>query len=201
MMSNDGSTSEIANTPTRYTEANTCQRHSTRQLDFRLVDVNDMCIVPAPWKARYIALSYVWGQTGRPHLKLMSFNAEDLSQLMALKSYASEIPYTIRDAITVVRNLGERYLWIDSLCLLQGDDWELQGRMADLFYEIAEFTIVAAGNENPFEGLEGVPPTTRRTPSKPIKDIAPGLKLTEVSDVDILLQKSVYRTRAWNLHI
>jgi hypothetical protein len=66
-----------------------------------------------------------------------------------------------------------------------------------LFYEMATFTIVAAGNENGFEGLEGVPPTRRSTQSRTVKDIIPGLKMTAFTDVDVLLPKSVYQTRAW----
>jgi Heterokaryon incompatibility protein (HET) len=110
-------------------------RAENRQLDFRLIDVDAMCVVPAPWKVNYVALSYVWGQTDKPRLKLESHNEEALSQPMALKLYASKIPNTIRDAITVVRKLGERYLWVDSLCILQDDGWELQECVAvmDLF--------------------------------------------------------------------
>jgi hypothetical protein len=158
-----------------------------------------MCIVYAPRKAKYVALSYVWGRTSKPRLTLTSDNEEALSRPKALEANQSKIPNTIWDAITVARKLGERYLWVDSLCLLQDDQRELQEYVAvmDLFYEMATFTIVAAGGEDAFAGLDGVPPTRRKIHASSVKDIVPGLKMTTVIDVDTLLRKSVYHSRAW----
>jgi hypothetical protein len=34
----------------------------------------------------------------------------------SLRSLA--IPVTIRDAVTLVHAIGERYLWVDSLCII-----------------------------------------------------------------------------------
>jgi hypothetical protein len=51
----------------------------------------------------------------------------------------NEIPLllaTFEDAIFATRKLGARYLWIDSLCILQDDlaDWEKESsRMADVY--------------------------------------------------------------------
>lgn len=89
------------------------------QLDFRLIDIDTMCIVYAPRKAKYVALSYVWGRTSIPRLTLTSHNEEALLRPKGLEANRSKIPNTILDAITVFRKLGERYLWVDSLCLLQ----------------------------------------------------------------------------------
>jgi hypothetical protein len=47
-----------------------------------------------------------------------------------------ELPRTFQDAITVTRQLGIRFLWIDSLCIIQDDpeDWERESkRMEDVF--------------------------------------------------------------------
>lgn len=47
-----------------------------------------------------------------------------------------DLPKTFQDAVSVTRSLGIRYLWIDSLCILQGDvhDWEVEsGRMAEVY--------------------------------------------------------------------
>lgn len=174
-------------------------RTEKRQLDIRLVDVDNLCIVYAPLRAKYIALSYVWGQSNKPRLKLMSHNEEELSKPDALKTTWSLIPNTIRDAISVARQLGERYLWIDSLCILQDDANELLESVAvmDLFYEMASFTIIAAGGGDAFAGLEGVRPTRRSTRPNPIQEIIPGLKMTVVDSSDLLLRQSTYSTRAW----
>ncbi len=47
-----------------------------------------------------------------------------------------DLPPTFRDAVTVVRKLGLRYLWIDSLCIIQKDleDWQIESaRMSSIF--------------------------------------------------------------------
>jgi len=52
---------------------------------------------------------------------------------------------SFKDAITVTKHLGYRYLWIDSLCIIQDDDrdWEREcGRMADV-YGNADLVIAA----------------------------------------------------------
>lgn len=143
------------------------------------------------------------GRTTGPQLSLTSDNEEALSQPKALEENRSKIPTTILDAITVVRELGERYLWVDRLCLLQDDIMELQECVAimDLFYEMATFTIVAAGGEDSFAGLEGVPPTRRKweayLDTTAERDIVRGLTLSVVIDVDTLLRRSVYGSRGW----
>jgi hypothetical protein len=66
-------------------------------------------------QGRYVALSHCWGTT--PTLKTTSGTFED--GLAAIR-YAA-LPQTFRDAVDVTRWLGYRYLWIDSLCIIQDD--------------------------------------------------------------------------------
>ncbi|QDS70265.1 hypothetical protein FKW77_007657 [Venturia effusa] len=110
------------------------------------------------------------------------------------------IPNTIIDAISVVRQLGECYLWVDSLCLLQDDKEELKEctSIMDLFYEMALLTIVA-GSGDAWSGLPGVAPTPRGF--KPTKRrIKPDLALVVTSPgLDVLLRRSVYSSRAWTM--
>lgn len=61
-----------------------------------------------------------------------------------------ELAKTIQDAITITRQFGIRYLWVDALCILQGKDatarkdWQREcGKMADV-YSGALLTIAAA---------------------------------------------------------
>src|SRR5271170_7379076 len=52
--------------------------------DFRLIDVQDYCIVQPKTHVKYCALSYVWGAAGQP--SLMSHNTlESPNSLKALK--------------------------------------------------------------------------------------------------------------------
>lgn len=58
------------------------------------------------------------------------------------------IAQNFRDAITITRNLGLRYIWIDSVCTIQGDahDWDIESaRMADI-YRHGYLTIAAASS-------------------------------------------------------
>ncbi|KAK8102131.1 heterokaryon incompatibility protein-domain-containing protein [Apiospora sp. TS-2023a] len=65
-----------------------------------------------------------------------------------------DLPKTFLDAIQIVNQLGIRYIWIDSLCILQddADDWARESaRMHDV-YSNAYLTIAANHARNPSEG-------------------------------------------------
>ncbi|KAL8309874.1 hypothetical protein RB597_009921 [Gaeumannomyces tritici] len=91
----------------------------------------------------YATLSHRWGADTA------------LSQTTALNRAAradgfsaSGLPKTFRDAVDVARRLGVRHLWIDSLCIIQGeggsDDWAREaGRMAG-YYQGSLVTLAAA---------------------------------------------------------
>ncbi|KAK4215088.1 heterokaryon incompatibility protein-domain-containing protein, partial [Rhypophila decipiens] len=71
---------------------------------------------------RYITLSHRWGDPSKMPIKLTQDTLERLRIGISLDS----LPRTFQDAVTVTRNLGYHYLWIDSLCILQDsvDDWQ-----------------------------------------------------------------------------
>lgn len=48
----------------------------------------------------------------------------------------SSFPQTLRDAITITKSLGFRYLWIDALCILQDSkgDWEKEAAVMGKVY-------------------------------------------------------------------
>jgi hypothetical protein len=97
-------------------------------------------------KPAYIALSYCWGlsmpnggKTTRPTLE------------MHLKGISmSSLPLTIQDAIAATRRLGVRYLWVDSLCILQDsrEDWEIESAAMSDIYSHAFCTIAAAATNH-----------------------------------------------------
>lgn len=58
-----------------------------------------------------------------------------------------EMPRTLLDAVTVTRDLGIRYLWIDALCIIQDDLLDLVSeidKMTDI-YKNATVVIAAEG--------------------------------------------------------
>ena len=97
----------------------------------------------------YFVLSYCWG--GSDVLK---------STTESLAAFKSSIPFdqlalTIQDAIGVAYRLGSRFLWVDSLCILQDDaqDWQREAKgMCDV-YRNATLTIAALGAARATDGL------------------------------------------------
>lgn len=55
------------------------------------------------------------------------------------------MPQTFRDAVRITRALGFRYLWIDSLCIIQDDlaDWETEAENMGRIYHKSSLTISA----------------------------------------------------------
>ena len=92
--------------------------------------------------AAYVTLSHCW------------INRDVLTTTMSslatrfLSIPFSAMPLTFQQAAMVCRWLGVRYLWIDSLCIVQDDwsDWEDQASKMDSIYENAFFTIAAHGH-------------------------------------------------------
>lgn len=58
---------------------------------------------------------------------------------------ATELPRTFQDAILLCYEFGITYLWIDSLCIIQGDgsDWQHEAKRTDSIYGNA-FLVVSA---------------------------------------------------------
>jgi hypothetical protein len=132
-----------------------------------VIDVIQSCLVDTPSRCRYVALSYVWGIA--PVFTHLLENTQDLRKISSLPLLP--IPLTIRDAITLVHAIGERYLWVDSLCIIQ-DDWKMKGaeimRMGSI-YSRALFTIIAAAGDHANSGLPGVEQGTREQVQKILK--------------------------------
>ena len=95
---------------------------NTNAVELDLIDNHTNCITVGSTSDRYIALSYVWG--GDPIFQLQSGNIEHLKRPGGLAEYWQQIPASIRDAINFAALLQERFVWIDSLCIIQDDESE-----------------------------------------------------------------------------
>jgi hypothetical protein len=87
----------------------------------------------------YASLSHCWGAL--PVIKLLSSNVLSFENSIPLDSLSK----SFRDAILATRHLGLRYLWIDSLCIVQDSlkDWEFESAMMSEIYENACVNIAA----------------------------------------------------------
>jgi hypothetical protein len=65
------------------------------------------------------------------------------------------LPKSFQDGVTITRNLGFRYLWIDSLCVLQGDreDWKTESGKMNQIYSQAALVIAVEAAESSEGGI------------------------------------------------
>ncbi|KAK8099624.1 HET-domain-containing protein [Apiospora kogelbergensis] len=162
-----------------------------------LIDTQQMCLVPATPDMAYVTLSYVWGQVRM--LKTTQENVADLQKPDALQKLGSQVPRTIRDAIGLVPLLGERYLWVDSLCIPQDDAHVVQLHVAQMaaIFEHASVTIVACdGNDAEF-GLRGLRHSTQPRSLPGVLPLAPGVTLAARTKVH--LSRTPWSRRGWTL--
>lgn len=97
----------------------------------------------------YVTLSHCWGKV--VIFKLLQNNLQDLSQAIPI----SQLPKVFQDAMYVSFELGIRYLWIDSLCIIQDskEDWAHQSKLMGEVYANGELNIAATGYEDGLSGL------------------------------------------------
>ncbi|ETS73429.1 hypothetical protein PFICI_15034 [Pestalotiopsis fici W106-1] len=102
---------------------------------------------------RYVTLSHCWG----PNPTFAQLNQDNLETWMT-----TGIPWTdccsnknFEEALQVARNLGIRYIWIDSLCIIQhnAEDWEEEAPMMRDIYRNSFCNIAASDSADGYGGL------------------------------------------------
>lgn len=82
---------------------------------------------------RYIALSHPWGDpTRHEHFRTTTDTISDYLDSVIL----DDLPQTFKDAVKITRDLNIKYIWIDSICIHQGDDGDFNEQapfMQDIF--------------------------------------------------------------------
>ncbi|KAI9797296.1 MAG: hypothetical protein M1835_001314 [Candelina submexicana] len=161
----------------------------------RLIDVQQLCIVSAPPGCRYIALSYLWGRNARSQFRATK---ENMASLGVRRSLAKvELPKTIGDAIVLVTKLGERYLWVDSLCLVfDGRGNSFEAYHVDEIYANSVLTILAGTGSDHNAGLPGVQPDSRII-QQDIEKCGSKMRLVLTYLAEEYLRCSEWDTRGW----
>ncbi|KAM3084779.1 hypothetical protein ACMFMG_003233 [Clarireedia jacksonii] len=101
---------------------------------------------------KYIALSHRWGD---PYLhKAYCTYRSTLEELKAKIDFTT-LPKTFQDAVLVTRKLGVRYLWIDSICIIQEDerDWDIERKRMEDVFSSAYCTIAASSASGTNDGF------------------------------------------------
>ncbi|RYO26195.1 hypothetical protein AA0111_g8166 [Alternaria arborescens] len=125
-----------------------------------LVDVELECVVPGKDQVNFVALSYTYG--GHVGLKMDAELSTRLREPHAFRSpnITSRIPPTLVHAMFVTKQLNERYLWTDALCIGHDNPAETvrQLTMMGSIYASATLTIVATDGDarDGILGLNGI---------------------------------------------
>ncbi|KAF1810118.1 HET-domain-containing protein [Eremomyces bilateralis CBS 781.70] len=161
-----------------------------------LIDVQRHCLVRRSSNERYFALSYVWGGVKQFETKISNF--EELQTESSLLNH--QLSKVLRDVIALMRSIGEQYLWVDSLCIIQDSHEKHHDiHQMDKVYSHSYLTIIAVDGKNADSSLPGIQPFSRL----PIYKSAKFNGRTFVSEppdyVDTHLLDSNFETRAWTL--
>lgn len=95
-------------------------------------------------REHYVALSHCWGRAQLIQTKVANYKQHQ--QRIPMTALSS----TFHDAVTIARKLGIRYLWIDSLCIIQDSpsDWEAEAARMGTVYREAYLVIAAAYSDS-----------------------------------------------------
>ena len=179
-----------------------CDERDLGKLDYehainlRVIDVGRLCIVDLENGARYVTLSYTWGKVSQ--LKLLR-NNEALFRSGGLGRKIMEIPKTIRDSIELVRRIGERYLWVDALCIIQDDPIDFKEQISEMgnTYKNSILTICVCCGEDVNYGLPGMAPGTRKT--QQVAKVVGNLVVGNAMGDSTAMEGAKWHTRGWTL--
>lgn len=106
----------------------------------------------------YVCLSHCWGKE-----TIRTTTTATLTEHKR-RIPSEKLPQTFQDAISFAYRLGYKYMWIDSLCIIQDSrgDWQKEGSRMAQIYSGAEFTIAATDANVPSQGC------FRKHPERPI---------------------------------
>ncbi|KAK3896900.1 heterokaryon incompatibility protein-domain-containing protein [Staphylotrichum tortipilum] len=147
-----------------------CYAATKAELPARVIDVgignSTIRLVEPPRGTvdRYICLSHCWGR--EQIITTTTLTMKD--RVAGIKM--GDLSKTFQDAVALTRRLGVRYIWIDSLCILQDDrrDWEVQSAQMCDIYSKAYLTIAATHSRDGRGGL------FHETPDFEVSGVAPG---------------------------
>lgn len=180
---------------------------ASRDYPLRVIDCLDRCLVLKPSLDEYLALSYVWGP---PDPDLLTTNSVNISILSERDSLCGKVvgekklSPVINDAIELTVLLGFRYLWVDSLCIIQDDVQELR-RIAhgmDKIYECANTTLIITSCQNAYSCIPGVRRPRARL-ARPLGNFAHNGRRfsfrTQQDSISLHIRGGIWSTRGWTL--
>lgn len=120
-------------------------------------------------RGQYVALSHCWGNA--LHRPLMTTQSTLLDHIRDGIQWEM-LPRTYQDAISATLRLGFKYIWIDSICIVQDlhSDWLRESKLMGDVYQHARLTIAASHAANSGEPCFFTRPPASPTVELPQKD-------------------------------
>lgn len=102
---------------------------------------------------KYAALSYCWGPETEIQVNAKTTISSVADRIRAID--LKNLPQFLQDAIRICQVLSIRYIWIDMLCILQGDPVDFENESQDMarIYESAYITIAALASDSCTQGF------------------------------------------------
>jgi Heterokaryon incompatibility protein (HET) len=164
------------------------------EFSIRCIDVKLSTIVPISPHTRYLALSYVWGTahselTGHIIRCVIGNNATIMTETL---------PSTVRDAIRITEQLGERYLWVDCICLDQSDAATIAEQIGimDRIYENAILTLVTSTSHDVYSEIRGLRDHSRLRSVSEVRVEGQIIKAVCATSVELDF-RGVWQHRGW----
>ncbi|KAK2468232.1 hypothetical protein H9L39_19878 [Fusarium oxysporum f. sp. albedinis] len=152
--------------------------------------------------AHYVALSHCWGKLTREQKQRWCTTLSNATQRVTSGFPVEQLPATFQDAIRVTREIGKRYLWIDSLCIIQGDDgdWATEAKKMETVFRNAYCTIAATSAEDSTKGFLSRPEESNlQYVTVPNSSHGKVYVCTSIDDFPGDVEEGVLNKRAWVL--
>jgi len=175
----------------------------TRVIDVGEDDKTVRLVLTDEMRERYVALSHCWGELTEEE-KAKRCTTRENEERRAQWLPVTELPQTFQDAIIVTRKLGQQYLWIDSLCIIQGKggDWDTESKKMEAVFKNAYCTIAATSAEDSNKGFLNRPPLEEKDSQYvkvPNSSHGKVYVCTSIDDFDGDVVEGVLNKRAWVL--
>ncbi|CAJ2506420.1 Uu.00g005500.m01.CDS01 [Anthostomella pinea] len=124
----------------------------------KVIDCETFEVVGRTNTMKYVALSYTWNLANGDMVSLRS-NGTGSPTAPNSKALPPLIPRVVHDAMTVVTEIGHRYLWVDQFCINQALKEEVADHVSrmDLIYSAADLTLIAASSKGALPGVGSTP--------------------------------------------
>ncbi|RYP80487.1 hypothetical protein DL770_006204 [Monosporascus sp. CRB-9-2] len=208
----DGETSDGGTTEDGRPQGSTVDISSSKPVlgikGMKVIDCETSEIVNRTTDMEHIALSYVW-RLANDDMVSLDFPFSGRSEAEPTRNFLPpSIPRVVHNAMTVVKDLGFRYLWVDQFCIDQSasrEEKEEQLSKMDLIYSSARLTIMAASTQGALPGVG----TSPRIPQRflrlrnPTRANSNSLEEDELTffttnpPVDLAVSTSTWFSRGW----